>query len=536
MPNECETDGLLFDSDELLIGSGEPAPVSVALGRVLASAHVQGLELVSELGGHWPDPAAAPSVAQALTHLGLRRFGEAISWVLGSLSDREARLVSERVLPLRPRAGAEVGYELGVSRQRVSQLEAKAAAKWWPRVEDEATLRLYGEAADALLPPVVRHATVAAMAERLAGGEAGGDAAAGVLLRFSQRVIEGEWVLHPEMLERWQDLPGRLREGLTAGHLDLGQAELAELTDGLFATAEDRDHRLAELGAEHFMGRVLPAPNNRTRALVALRLSAKPMTAQELAELAGASPNYVTNVLAEAPDVVRADKERWDYADRVEWPYEGIVEAILDRIEEAGGAVPLATLMRELPPRFKVAETSVRAYATGHLFETDAAGFVRRAAQYRFVAKSPTPGPTVREFDQGWGEQVVVKSEHLRGYSMSLSPHVAYANGLRPGNSLRLPLRDSTTEVSVIWRLTGVADRLEIGRARSYLEAHDLTAGTAIWLIPTCEAVVLLRADETSDLVQQAALSAGDQLVPDAEPDDADEENALLVRLRRRRS
>ncbi|MBB3084695.1 sigma factor-like helix-turn-helix DNA-binding protein [Geodermatophilus sabuli] len=528
-PGEC----LLFDPATFDADHGADA-VGLALARVIACAGVQGAGHLSDLVDHWPPAAAGSSLSDALAFLGFKPVGHAILAALDALTARDAHLVTERLLPARPRSGAEVGAELGITRQRVSQLEVKAAARWWHRVDSDWSIRIWGEAVDAWLPAVARLSDVAALADRLTEGMVPSEVAVPVLLRFGQRVLDGSWVLAPSALEPWSRLPTILRDVIASGRLDVAIEEVDSWVPGLFSTPDHRKERLIELGAQIFLGRLLPAPTSRARALVALRLSAAPMTAQELAQLVDATSSYITNILTETPEIVRTDKEHWDFADRVDYPYQGIVEAIRDRIDQAGGAVPLTTLLRELPQRLKVAEASVRAYAGGSLFETDEAGFVRRAATYGFVPKPLTPSGTVREFAEGWGERVDIKSDHLRGYSLLLSPHVAYANGLRPGANFRLPLADADSEVSVIWRLTGVADRLEIGRLRTVLETRRLLPGTAVWLIPRPDKVFLFEtASVTSPLPREDPKRAA--LTRSAE--DADEnDNALLTRLRRRRS
>jgi len=57
------------------------------------------------------------------------RTAEAIQKALGVLSDREARIVRERIMTDSPRTLQEIGDDLGISRERVRQIEARALKK-----------------------------------------------------------------------------------------------------------------------------------------------------------------------------------------------------------------------------------------------------------------------------------------------------------------------------------------------------------------------------------------------------------------------
>jgi hypothetical protein len=313
--------------------------------------------------------------------------------------------------------------------------------------------------------------------------------------------------------------------------------------DDLVAWAEDlriaRRHllqRAEAFGAEEFLGGLLFKATRRTRAIAALRLSDRPLTAEEVAELAGASESYVGNILAEAEEVVRADKLRWWMREFVADPYEGIAQEIRQRIDEGGGVASVEQLLHELPSTFGVAESSVRSYIYGKLFSVEGDS-VRACDEYRFQAKDPRLLKNVRRTAAGWAERIVVKDDHLRGYSLSLSPHVCFANGVRPSDSLRVSITDTNEEASIIWNLANTAGRVDVGRLRTTLLARGVEAETAVWITAGPSAVTVTLEAEAAEAETHKHVASLEDLKDLVGIDDEEDlpANPLLARLRARR-
>ena len=66
--------------------------------------------------------------------------------------------------------------------------------------------------------------------------------------------------------------------------------------------------------------------------------------------------------LSIVPSVAKADKDRWGLKDWIDDEYDGIVGEIIQRIEEDGGSTTTERLLHELPAKFNVSPSSVRAY------------------------------------------------------------------------------------------------------------------------------------------------------------------------------
>lgn len=86
--------------------------------------------LVDRLDAHVPDPEAA--LARADTIAGVRRVLEE---AFTDLSDRESRIVRARLLADEPLTLEALGREMGVSKERVRQLEVRARNKLKQRLE-----------------------------------------------------------------------------------------------------------------------------------------------------------------------------------------------------------------------------------------------------------------------------------------------------------------------------------------------------------------------------------------------------------------
>ena len=87
--------------------------------------------MIDRLAASWPNPEDEASAEQRRD-----RAREAVGAALGHLTEREQMIVRERIMTDEPQTLQEIGRRLGVSKERVRQLEERARAKLRARLED----------------------------------------------------------------------------------------------------------------------------------------------------------------------------------------------------------------------------------------------------------------------------------------------------------------------------------------------------------------------------------------------------------------
>ena len=233
-----------------------------------------------------------------------------------------------------------------------------------------------------------------------------------------------------------------------------------------------------------------------------LRLAGRPMTPAELVEAIGhGSVSSLKN--HRNPEMVRVDKH-FRIALR-EWgheKYDGIAKQIIRRIERGGGVASRAAIFEEFTASFGVSESSVRTFLGLPIFDVSGDS-VRFSRAPIFTARPPETVAGAVRTRSGWGERLVVTEDNLRGYSFRANPHIAWANGIRPNDSLRVPLNGSLSHrVSVIWRTTNPVGNVEVGRARKWLLEHGIGPGAEILLLMAPTGVTVCPAEHSVEWLE----------------------------------
>lgn len=223
-----------------------------------------------------------------------------------------------------------------------------------------------------------------------------------------------------------------------------------------------------------------------------LRLVGRPMTPAELVEAIGYGSDR-TLKCQRGPALVRIDKQfrlalpEWGYE-----KYEGIANTVIRRVERGGGVASRAAIIAEFTSRFGVAESSIITYLGLSIFDV-VGDCVRFATTPIFTPGPPSTVAGAVHTQSGWAERRVVTEDNLRGYSFTADADLAWANGIRPHDSLLVPLNGSPSHtVSVIWRTTNPAGYVEVGRARKWLVEHGVGPGAEILLCLTPQGVTML--------------------------------------------
>jgi hypothetical protein len=466
---------------------------TAAAAAILASiARTGSLDLGSNLGS---DPIGT-SIDVVLLAAGVREALQPFDTWVAQADPRTRDLLVERVFTFDEAPTLnEIGERWGLSRERVRQLEVRA------RDEIESSFRsMWTEAARALqsLTSVVLPTHRFLLACRSLGvGLAYPDvAAASVVVAAGPWVHQDGWTHHSSVTSLLDAAHEAIRA--TCDEYGLLPADALSHLDGFFTSQGDQgEYFRGALGAVELSGYWSLRDSQRTRVAAALRRIGRPATKVEIALEARVDDfDRVGSTLSALPGIVRADKGRWAFDAWVDDPYDGIVGEIYQRISANHGSVAVVSLLEELPRRYGVSEASVHAYLQTPAFILED-GFVRRADAGAFEAAPPSKWPDAFEVGELWGQLVRIEDRHFGGYSFKVRFDIAYANGVRPDDDLRVPVHGSSTEASVIWRPHDATKAVDVGRVTEVLIERGLSPGDRVVVCPSRSMVVIANWDES---------------------------------------
>ena len=193
----------------------------------------------------------------------------------------------------------------------------------------------------------------------------------------------------------------------------------------------------------------------KARAKAALLSVGRPATREEIAAVCGLEEARIGGHLSNIASVARADKDRWGLKEWIDDEYDGIVGEIIQRIAEDGGVTTTDRLLREIPGQFDVSASSVRAYM-------QTPKFVIRDGCISMANVSSLP---LRHLDDvidgrdGNGapySRFTVEARFFDGYSVTgIPPEFAKALGCKPdeGKSVRIANLPGCRDLSIRWPL-----------------------------------------------------------------------------------
>ena len=441
--------------------------------------------------------------------------------ILERTSETERKIIEHRLLRTPPDTLEEVGSRVGVTRERIRQVQARleekirralglpkglgiVASVLWEQlghmVPENQLHRRFEELlpnAPELVNAVLRKALIDEMDFELIDGVYVDEQARGILgnLRvWARELADDAGLVHEDQLiemlpaEEWRRFWPWLRDRSTL--------------HGLYGMLGLRD-------------------SAKARVKAALLSIGRPATREEIGSVCDFEKSQVGAYLSNVPSVVRADKRRWGLREWIDDEYDGIVGEIIQRIEEDGGATTIERLMTELPSKFNVSPVSVRAYMQTPRFE------IRNGS----VSLASTSSVQLRHLDDvihGRDENgapywtFVVESRYLEGYSVvGVPPEFANALGCSPDSGLGVRIENlpDCRELSLRWRLASTT-----GASLGYVAEPLRQLG----LHPGDRARVTIKGTRSAELSAEGG---------DAQPSPSGEADATLARiLRRRRS
>lgn len=414
------------------------------------------------------------------------QIGREFASVLESMDQRRRTIARRRTYARVPDKLAVLGREFGVSRERVRQLEVRL--RW--EVEKAAS-HTVGRAA-AWLEKAVGIAARPEKFEKILGllvGDAPLQWRAAVEVAIMK---EGGYEYLDGVVgsEAFRELIERVRRLAPGFATRAGVIDEDGLRERLGATGVPEWSALARnAGLVRLGDSLVLRDTRRARVFLALRRIGEPARRDLIADVAGLLDNSsLSSLLSSDSLFVRFTKDKWGLSDWTDDPYEGVVDAIVKRIEEAGGEASVAALVEDIPARFEVLPATVRNYLGTRKFEVDGdrvrvvaapVAPMRDLGEARDIVWSPDGTPVLR---------FVVGMHHLRGNSQKVSVAVAQHLGVGLDGSAKIPFQRprGVDDASVIWRSYD-PNGPEIGRLREALLEFGVQPGE--------EAFVLLDGD-----------------------------------------
>jgi hypothetical protein len=394
-----------------------------------------------------------------------------------ALNDKQLAVVRRRMLAATPETLASIAADLGVSRERIRQIESSVAERmnaafcFGTAVGDLlASLRVEIQPVSSLDRLVACHPEIADEVP-----------AFGVPLWLVLDRLDDYF----EVTDGWAAAPtvAVAREKTSALLEDVASEEGAVTLDvAQSLTGMPRDELRAWLTwcglpvvADSVLTRTSSAGDH---AASVLAVAGEPLEITEITArmVPRRSTGTLTNALGSDERFVRTNRTTWALA---RWPvdaYTSIREMVADAVDRADGGVSLDSLVDDLTSRFDVAASSINTYASAGEFEVHD-GVVRR----RDIVATPrrTPGDTRRLHRHAteWRYRVRVNTDHLRGSGFTLPAGVAAVVSCGPGETVELPSRLGNQTV----RWTGLQPAS--GTVRRFLDELHVTEGQDVFLV-----------------------------------------------------
>lgn len=415
----------------------------VAVGDVLVLKN-PAEELPGDLLSEWLALSAMRASELADPVLVRPDINALVDELLGAFGPVQRLVLEQRILSLTGPTLEQLGGVIGVTRQRVSQIQLRVEK----RLDDILTLPRFrplvwraAEVRNALgTMALADHPHTAAVLSFACRGATDARLAVAqpLILRLAGPFLEDDgWLVRsgaPDVSA------GALRERCDSNGL-LRFVDAQSWLDERGVVHQFHEDWLKQLALFRRFGDVLALWGGSVvdKCVSLLALQGEPATAESLVATVGEGHNLnsVRQRFFEDPRVIRVNRSQWALAEWGLEEYSGIVEEIAQRIDQHGGQAKLRDLIADVSRTFGVREASVRLYATAPMFVTDN-GWVRlRRPDEPFQVSG-----TLSEYEGVYHPSpsrvsivLRVDKETLRGSGRAIAPAVGAALGVLPGLS-----------------------------------------------------------------------------------------------------
>jgi hypothetical protein len=398
---------------------------------------------------------------------------EMLEFHLATLSERDLLIVKLRVLASKAATLDLVGQQLGVTRERVRQIEARLMAQIGEWIRPGTDLGEYSAAVRQRISGLCRLDDLLDMFPAMRLPLVGIDLPTWYVLdKFDDEFeSDGEWVAQPSLLSARQTLSERFDQVSLANGVAHFGAVHAATSEWLMITSEQLAAWLSVSGyrqiEDHVFAPTLRSLPDLAAAYLAAHASAE--TAESIAAALGKTQSLqsLRNALGADSRFVRVDVREWGLREWGIAEYTSIKNAMMDAVRREG-SIRLDDLIASLTASFNVSPRSITTYANAWPFDLSN-GLVREATESRAVRKPLSQTRGVYRSGDGFKLKLVVSTEHLRGSGSPMPASLASALGLSPGEKRQLgPTAESVT---VSWA-SGQPALGSIRRLLVELDAH----------------------------------------------------------------
>lgn len=376
-----------------------------------------------------------------------------------------------------------LGAELGVTRERVRQIESRARSQLGNTLDPGGSLAVVGSAIRDGIGTIRQLSDLLDEFPSLAAE-----------VHLAQKPT---WRVIDRIDDDYEIVDGWCCSPSLSAVAELTFARLEELADehGLvdptfnpawFPDAEYASvpSELAEawadyLGIPRYRGILLTRSSGLTDwAIAILAVERRPMTMEELqAEIPlERSVNSLRNALGSDARIVRVDRSKWALAEWDLQEYLGIRELIRAELQRAGGSASVEQIVTRISGSYDVNAGSVRTYASSAPFVIND-GMVAEVAvsQHTRGRKSVASTKHLYVQDEGLALRVRVNKDHLRGSGFPLPVALVNAFDLEPGSTVEF----STARGPILMRWSGLQPSMS--SIRQFLVELDCSIGDDVF-------------------------------------------------------
>ena len=432
---------------------------------------------------------------------------------LASTTPREQLILERRLFAETPQKLEGLGHLVGVSRERVRQIEKRLQQAVEMRVGTE--IDIVASLLSEQMQPVVDAVELDSLISNVFTGseekQSVDIAVQMVKSRLNYSCVNGICLNEAalEIVRSLQEMANKTAD-------DVGLID-EKVLRALLPSDEWNDSfsQLVERCGFHRVNSQLALRDTiGARAKAALLKIGRLATTEEVASISGIDSAQIGSQLSRIPTIARADKTRWGLAEWIEDEYEGVTEEIIQRINEDGGATPLERLVEEIPRLFEVSEASVRiSVGTPQFVLQD--GYVSMADESSITLRNlhdVIDGRTDNG-DPYW--TFLVEDRYFNGHSLArFPPELAKELGCEPNSKIRVFVAHpiGCGELSVSWRLAS-ATGISLGYLADPLRQLGVNSGDRVRVVIKGPGVVELRREHPSTVSEGNSDTSAESLL-----------------------